>query len=227
MYILDVPSDYDTNQPYRLFFTWHWLGGSATDVVNGGYYGLKAKSNGTAVFVSPDGLEGGGTGGVSGKGWWNTDGEDVRFLEVMLDHFFENLCIDQGRIFSTGFSFGGMMSNTVGCEKSDVFRAIAPMSGSMMGGCRSTDAVPVAFFGAHGDVDDFVSTQSGRDARDVFVARNHCQDQTQPAGDSYPDYCVEYQGCDEGYPVFWCEFSGGHGLWSGAADPLWNFFSMF
>jgi hypothetical protein len=37
------------------------------------------------------------------------------------------------RRFSTGFSYGGMMSFAIGCEMSDVFRAIAPMSGSLDG----------------------------------------------------------------------------------------------
>jgi poly(3-hydroxybutyrate) depolymerase len=37
-----------------------------------------------------------------GKGWYNTGGGDMKFLEAMLDHFNQNACIDQGRIFSTG-----------------------------------------------------------------------------------------------------------------------------
>jgi hypothetical protein len=30
-----------------------------------------------------------------------------------------------------------------------------------------------------------------------------------------------------GYPVTWCEFSGGHMPWSPAPDALWAFFSQF
>ncbi len=190
---------------------------------NQGYYGLKALSGETAVFVSPDGLMG-SAAGIDGKGWYNTGSEEVAFLRAMLDCFNENLCNDQGWIFSTGFSFGGIFSNTIGCEMSDMFRAIALMSGSLMGDCNAADAVPIAFFGAHGASDTFVSTQSGRDARDVFVARNHCQDQTKPIE---PSYCVEYQGCDEGYPVFWCEWDGAHAPWPDAAGPLWGFFEQY
>ena len=32
-YILDIPSNYDRNRPYRLIFGLHWLNGSANDVV--------------------------------------------------------------------------------------------------------------------------------------------------------------------------------------------------
>jgi poly(3-hydroxybutyrate) depolymerase len=223
-YILDVPASYDTNHQYRLVFTWHPLGGSATQVVNGGYYGLKAISDETAIFVSPDGLVG-MAAGIEGQGWYNTGGGDMAFLRAMLDHFNQNACIDQGRIFSTGFSFGGMMSNAIGCELADVFRAIAPMSGNLQGsGCNDTSDHPVAYLGIHGDNDTFVTTESGRVARDLFVARNHCQTETEP---SDPSICVAYTGCDEGYPVRWCEFSGGHTPWSDAAQPVWDFFSQF
>jgi len=223
-YILDVPAAYDTNHPYRLVFTWHWLGGSATAVVDQGYYGLKALAGDTAIFVSPDGLEG-SAAGVDGQGWYNTNGGDIKFLRAMLDHFNQNACIDQGRIFSTGFSFGGMMSNAIGCELADVFRAIAPMSGNLMGsGCQQTTDHPIAYLGIHGDDDTFVTTESGRAARDVFVARNHCQSATEP---SEPSVCVAYTGCDDGYPVSWCEWSGAHSPWPDAAEPIWTFFEQF
>jgi len=205
-------------------FTWHWLGGNATDVVSQGYYGLKALADETAIFVSPDGLLG-SAAGVDGKGWYNTGGGDMKFLEAMLDHFNQNACIDQGRIFSTGFSFGGMMSNAIGCEKADVFRAIAPMSGNLQGsGCNQTSDHPIAYLGIHGDDDTFVTTDTGRAARDVFVARNHCQTETEP---STPAVCVSYTGCDEGYPVSWCEWAGGHTPWPDAAEPIWTFFDQF
>jgi poly(3-hydroxybutyrate) depolymerase len=224
-YVLDVPSDYDANQPYRLVFVWHPLGGSASQVVNGGYDGLESLSNGSAIFVAPNGLEGQTPTGISGRGWYNVDGDDMAFLQAMLDHFNENLCIDQARIFSTGFSFGGMMSYAIGCEYADVFRAIAPASGNLIGsGCNEATDHPIAVFGIHGDSDDFVNTADGRTARDVFVERNHCQDQTQPTD---PSPCVAYQGCDEGYPVFWCEFSGAHAPWSQAPGAIWDFFSQY
>lgn len=223
-YILDVPASYDTNHSYRLVFTWHPLGGTATQVVNGGYYGLKALADETAIFVSPEGLVG-MAAGIEGQGWYNTGGGDIEFLRAMLDHFNQNACIDQGRIFSTGFSFGGMMSNAIGCELADVFRAIAPMSGNLQGsGCNDISDHPIAYLGIHGDNDTFVTTDSGRTARDLFVARNHCQTQTEP---SEPSICVAYTGCDEGYPVHWCEWSGAHAPWPDAAEPIWNFFTQF
>ncbi|WP_437759888.1 alpha/beta hydrolase family esterase [Sorangium sp. So ce1389] len=216
-YILAVPDDYDSSHAYRLIFAWHPLGGSAEQVATGfggGYYGLQSRAGGSAIFVSPEGLE---------QGWANTGGRDIEFLRAMLDRLRAELCIDEDRIFSTGFSYGGMMSYAIGCAMGDVFRAIAPMSGALYSGCEDGDN-PVAMWGAHGDADDVVPVENGRTARDVFLERNHCDQQTTPV---QPDPCVSYEGCDAGYPVVWCEFSGGHTPASDSGESIWSFFSQF
>ncbi len=222
-YILKVPDDYDPTHPYPFIFVWHPLGGSADQVVRGNYDGLEPLSDGTAILVAPDGLMG-TVGEIEGKGWYNEGGNDLLFLDQMLELFKGGLCLDENRFFSTGFSFGGMMSYTVGCQYSDEFRAIAPASGSMMGGCNQSSARPIAVFGIHGASDTFVATSGGRDARDVFLERNNCGTETVAVD---PSPCVEYQGCDEGYPVYWCEFAGEHQPWSEAPEAIWNFFSQF
>jgi poly(3-hydroxybutyrate) depolymerase len=223
-YVLDVPSSYDTNHPYRLIFAWHWVGVSAEDVVGGEpgeygglgpYYGLKALADDSAIFVAPEGID---------SGWLNDDDRDVDFARGMLEQLNDNLCIDQDRIFSTGFSYGAMMSIAVGCELGDVFRAIAPMSGSTLSGCNLMKDDPLAFWGAHGAGDEDVTPEEGRAARDIFVERNHCQGQTEPTD---PSPCVAFEGCDAGHPVHWCEFDDDHTQWSGAPEPLWRFFAGF
>ncbi len=220
-YVLDVPTDYDPNNLYRLVFVWHPLGGSASQVVGGGYNGLKSLSEGTAIFVAPDGLDGANEM-VSGKGWWNAGGGDMKLFTTMLDRFNAELCIDQERIFSTGFSFGGMMSYTVGYQF-DVFRAIAPCSGNLTVIPREdNNDAPLPIMAFHGDNDTFVTTSGGRDAFDMYHARNHCGMQTMPVD---PSPCIEYQDCDE--PTIWCEFPGGHEPWSQEAQAIWKFFSQF
>jgi polyhydroxybutyrate depolymerase len=220
-WVLDVPTSYDTNKKYRLVFVWHPLGGSASQVVNGGYNGLKSLSEGSAIFVTADGLNG-GNGEASGPGWWNANGGDMKLLTAMLAKINANLCIDSERIFSTGFSFGGMMSYTVGYEF-DVFRAIAPCSGDLQvipHEDKNTAPLPIMAF--HGDKDDFVTTARGRAARDKYLARNKCGTMTTPAA---PSPCVEYQGCSA--PTFWCEFPGGHNTWSEQPKAIWKFFAQF
>jgi len=225
-YVLNLPANYDQNRAYRLIFTWHWRGGNANDVVTssagtGPYYGLESRAGGSAIFVSPEGLGDNGT-----SGWENPQGRDITFLRDMLTYFNANLCIDQQRIFSTGFSYGGMMSIAVGCALGNVFRAIAPMSGAEYSGCVS-GTNPVAFWGAHGTAngaDGVVAIADGRAARDEFLSRNGCGTTTSSVS---PSPCVTYQGCRAGYPVTWCEFNGGHSPWSPSSQAVWDFFAQF
>src|SRR3569832_1407825 len=232
-YILSVPSNYDANHPYVLIFAWHPWGGSAMQVAgtgSSGYYGLKGTSNNQAILVAPEGLDFGG----NGLGWGNTNGEDIAFLNAMLALFKSQMCIDQSRIFSAGFSFGGMMSNAVGCA--GLARAIAPMAGnSTVSGCLA-GTQPVAYMGFHGTHDSVVDISGGRTARDVFVKRNGCSGDTTPASPSWcdgidakyqPCTCVDYQGCMPGYPVTWCEYNADHQAAPNSGPTLWKFFTQF
>ncbi len=226
-YILYIPSNYDPGRPYKLIFGFHWLGGSASDVasgtiIGGPYYGLESRSAGSAILVAPDGLP--DPNQNDDKGWPNTNGQDVAFVKAMLQLFESNLCIDQSRIFSTGFSYGGIFSLTLGCQMSNVFRAIAPESGEFFGSCTASGAGPVAVWQAQGDSDTTVPPANAQSANNYFVTQNHCSTQTTPVS---PSPCVAYQGCDTGYPVTWCEFSGGHMPWTQAPDPVWAFFNQF
>jgi poly(3-hydroxybutyrate) depolymerase len=220
-WMLDVPTNYDTNKPYKMIFVWHPLGGSGSQVVSGGYNGLKSLSNGTAIFATADGLQGSNSE-TSGVGWWNKNGGDMKLFKAMLDKINAGLCVDQERIFSTGFSFGGMMSYTLPFEF-DVFRAVAPCSGKT--GVIPYDEKftgPVAIMAFHGDNDTFVATNLGKAFFDKFAARNKCGTQTQAVS---PNGCNQYQGCS--VPSTWCLFKGGHETWSEEPAAIWKFFSSF
>jgi poly(3-hydroxybutyrate) depolymerase len=218
-YIVKIPSGYDPSHAYRLIFTWHYLGGSAAGIAGGfggGYYGLESRSAGSAIFVSPEGID---------AAWPNTGGRDVAFGRAMVDWMRENYCIDNDRIFSTGFSYGGIMSNTAGCAMGDIFRAIAPMAGSgprSFGGGGCMGEVAAIIF--HGQSDNVVSFASGQGSRDHWVEANGCDSTTTPGS---PSQCVEYNGCNDGYPVIWCEYPGGHTQPSIGADATWAFFEQF
>jgi poly(3-hydroxybutyrate) depolymerase len=212
-YILELPADYDATNPYRLVFTWHPGGGSAQGTANN-FYGLQSLAADTAIFVSPEGIN---------QGWANTGGRDIAFLDAMLERFNGELCIDQSRVFSTGFSYGGMMSFAVGCGRADVFRAIAPQAGATYSGCADGDT-PIAMLGFHGTTDTVVPLANGIAARNIIAERNGCQ-ATEAAAPA--NGCIEFEGCSEGHSVTWCEFNGGHMPAPQAAPRIWDFFSQF
>jgi polyhydroxybutyrate depolymerase len=223
-YILKIPDNYDTNHAYKLIFGFHARGGNATQVAgsaNNDYYGLYSRAGGSAIFVSPEGLD---------AGWRNAEGRDINFVKAMLAQFSAKLCIDQRRIFSAGFSFGGMMSDAIGCAMADVFRAIAPMAGGLpnaehpYSGCDQVNMHPIAVWMSHGDNDLVVPLMDGKAALDLFVKRSGCQQQTMPV---MPSPCVAYQGCMPDYPIHFCQFQGGHQPPSFAPAAIWAFFNQF
>jgi poly(3-hydroxybutyrate) depolymerase len=227
-YIVKIPADYDASKPYKLVFAWHGLMGTAMQVAQGfggsGFYGLESRAMGSAIFVAGQGLDTMTSVG-NGAGWANTGGQDVAFTKAMVEWMKSKYCIDEKRIFSVGMSYGGIMSNTVGCQMGDVFRAIAPMSGSGPGyGGRANCVGQVAVWMSHGDNDTVVPTKSGEASRDYWKMANHCQDATDMVG---PGTCVAYQGCDDGFPMNWCLFSGGHTVPMFASEAIWAFFSQF
>lgn len=219
-FIVEIPDVYDANKPYQLIFAWHGLGGTGARIASGGFYGLRQRAMGSAIFVAAQGLDTSNQVG-SGPGWDNMGGRDVAFTRAMLEYLRTSYCIDNARIFSTGMSYGGIMSNTVGCALGDDFRAIAPMSGSgPRGGCTGQ----VAAWISHGNQDTVVAYASGERSRDYWVMSNMCQTTSQPVG---TNGCVAYDGCADGHPVIWCEFTGGHTVPPFASADIWAFFSQF
>jgi poly(3-hydroxybutyrate) depolymerase len=196
-----------------------------------GYFGLESASGGQAILVAPEGQDYQG----NGLGWGNEGGEDIDFLHAMLDRFGAELCIDQNRIFSTGFSFGAMFSFTLACSQGSMMRAIAPQAGNATtsGPCEdgTRSVATMAFIG----VDDTL-LNGHRQAVDIFVERNGCSTEAVTLESSWcdgldanyePCACVEYPNCDEGYPVIACEYQAGHIFAPNSGATLWNFFSQF
>lgn len=214
-YILKVPDGYDPNHPYRLIFGFHGAQYNDDWVADGGapltgpFFGLESEANGGAIFVAPQ---------ASGT----FSSQDLPFVDAMVAQFEAQLCVDKSRVYSVGFSMGAIMTITLACNRSDVFRAVAPMSGELPTPCPT--GTHIAYWASHGSNDTTISPTLGQAARDEFVKRNHCGSQT-----SSPDAnnCVTYQGCDAGYPVVWCTFSGKHEPAPFAGPAIWQFLSVF
>ncbi|OPG09246.1 lectin [Microbispora sp. GKU 823] len=239
-YILRIPDNYNNTTPYRLIFGFHWNGGTANDVDSGGtsgypwsYYGLRALSNNTAIFVAPQGVN---------NGWANSGGEDITFVDDMIRRIEADLCVDTTQRFAMGFSYGGGMSYALACARSTVFRAVAVYSGAQLSGC-SGGTQPIAYIGLHGLRDPVLNISLGRGLRDTFVRNNGCtpQNPPEPAQGSLTHIVTYYSGCRAGYPVAWAAFDAGHtpnpvdGK-SGDLEPgenswtrpvVWNFFAQF
>lgn len=186
---------------------------------NRAFYGLKALLPDT-IFVAGQGL--GTDADPADTGWPNTEGRDIAMVRALVAHLGATYCVDQKRLMSTGMSYGGIMSNAIGCQMSDVFRAIAPIAGAYFGNRSAMcNTHPIAYWGTHGTADEQVTYANGEAARDRFLATAHCGTTTQP---TEPSPCVAYEGCDAGYPVHWCSHTGGHTIPSFSAAAIAAFF---
>lgn len=221
-YILKLPATYDVTKPtaYPLFVLLHGRMFSAQAVVDGmqpsmtgPYYGLEAASGGRAILVAAQALS---------TSWTNENGRDVAYLNAMISRFKTTLCIDENRVFGVGFSMGAIMTLTAGCDASNGFRAIAPMSASLPSTCSGAGK-PLAYWGSHGTNDPTIDIRQGEAVRDSFIKQNGCKSTSTPddrAG------CVSYDGCAAGAPVTWCTFEGVHEPPTFAGEAIWKFTSQ-
>jgi hypothetical protein len=208
-HVLFVPNGYDPKKPIPLIFAWHSSGASGTE--SRGYYKLEAATGDGAIITYPNGLNGG----------WDlaAEGVDVKFFDALLESISKDYCVDQSRLYSTGYSFGGMMSFTLACSRGAKLRGFAPMAGSFRGGGSTGCATAVPGWIAHATNDNLVSYSSGQAARDVWIKTNGCSATTTPTS---PSPCVAYT-CTKA-PLHWCSHTQGHEWPNFASKGLWTFF---
>jgi poly(3-hydroxybutyrate) depolymerase len=226
-YILKVPDDYKADNPYRLIVAYHWLNGTAQNVASENYYGLWSLSEGSTIFVAPQGQNNAwrDTGSSKSEG-----GVDIDFTKALVTDLKSKLCIDNARVFAEGFSMGGSMSYAAACAMGDVFRAIAAHSGGPMSGCVQHDT-PVAYFMTHGTTDNVCTYPDfGVPQIEDFAEVNGCTPRQMPTPSGNMQACADYEGCMTGYPARACIFVGGHqwnpsGNW--VSGETWKFLSQF
>lgn len=140
-----APKDLATNRP--LFISMHGMSG------DGAMQKMMAKVEAIAdtakfLLVYPNGLE---------KKWDVSGNTDIDFLLKIIDSAASRYGIDRGRVYTSGFSMGGMMSYHMACKQPGKVAAIGPVAGYALGGqynCAKTRPVPIIHI--HGDLDTVV-----------------------------------------------------------------------
>lgn len=220
-YILVVPEGYGETA-YPLVFAWHGRGGDSSGARL--YFNVEESAANQAIFVYPDGLP---LPDMDNQTGWDltAEGEDVALFDAILAQVGSSLCVDASRVFSTGHSFGGFMSNALGCFRGGTVRAIAPVAG---GGPFGVCTGQVAAWLAHGTLDEVVPYELGEGSRDHWTAANGCEPDF---ASTDPSPCVAYTGCDDGFPVHWCSHEIpdflGHTWPAWAGKAIWSFFAQF
>jgi len=247
MYYIRLPDDYDPNHPYALWFTIHCMNGSAENVAHSEpdtraryeYLGMwrcanPASGKGTTIFCAPEGI----------SSAWGQGQKDLEFFRAMIRKFEDELCIDKSRIFASGFSMGGSMSYALACAMPDTMRAVAMHEGGSMSGCDASHRGPVPMFITIGTEDSWpnmgipqLADLAKRDGCTTLDIPSKVPSVINPPDIMHP-VCVDYQGCNTGYPCRACVFKGPHigspgtqgsygknDTW--APDSTWSFMKHF
>lgn len=234
---LDLPENYDKNKPYRLVFGMHCMGGSAQNVAkNEHYYGYRDQKGAkeSTIFVAPHGY-------TDNMPWRCGDNKDHLFFDELLTHLNENLCVDTSRVFSSGFSFGAMYSNSLAQVFQHRLRAVVVFAtADQVIYIPKNSGKPIAWMGTVGLSDNTCPPSMGRSARDRILKNNGPEGSVDCTGEKATEFsgggnhvCYDYKTVDPRFPVKWCTFSGGHQwdmrengkLW--ASDIGWEFITQF
>lgn len=249
-YIEYTPASYTGSSAVPLLLALHGWNDQNTNFALAGFQILGELENFITVYPQ-------GATGVIGTGWnagvqyynipINGNIDDVGFIDALIDTLVTEYNIDQTRIYVTGFSLGGFMTNRLACELSHRIAAVVSVAGTrgnMISNCTPWRQVP--FCHIHGNQDDVVLYSGnifGMDPPqlvDWWVLFNQCN--PAPAVTQMPDLAqdsitvthYEYSGGAGGSKVeFYMADGAGHDwLYQPVNDVsytvlIWNFLKNF
>lgn len=172
------------------------------------------------------------------------NGDDVAFIRAVVADVQSRTPIDPDRIYATGMSNGGGLTDQLACTAGDLFAAAAPVAGWYVPSVECGDDAVIPVMAFHGTA-DLVVPYSGMGPFFVAVeewaadwaVRNGCD--TEPTDERITDDVVKrsWSGCEADTHLFTIE-GGAHG-WPGsdvsilavsstdtisATDLIWDFF---
>ena len=258
-YLLYVPASVNWDEPVPLVFVFHGGAGNAESAVRMSGFNAVADRYGFLV-VYPN-----GTGRLSDDKLLTWNGgtccgyaqeknvDDVGFVRAIVADLQTLVTLDPHRIYATGLSNGGLLSQRLGCEASDVFAAIAPVAGTLnLPAC--SPAQPVSVIEFHGTDDQHIPYEGGygpeslvdvdfasvKDSVDFWISVNGCDSQRQT--DTFEDIQHEtWKDCAGTTSVELYTIVGGGHAWPGgergwpdadapprsisASELIWEFFA--
>lgn len=232
-YILYVPRSYNGSAHVPLMLDFHPLSSSAS---------YQRNNSGTAAVADREGVIVAYPQGINNA--WNIGPcctrertvDDVAFARAVVEQVSARACVDDRRVYATGFSNGGGMSYKLACDAADIFAAAAPAAFDMIEEMACTPSRPVSVF-AHRGRRDFIVPYNGGPSTPPTAYRldpitflgaegsfsrwgqlNNCSSTTRSIGNN----CSAYSNCDAGTEVVLCTANlGGHSGWD--ASQSWEF----
>jgi polyhydroxybutyrate depolymerase len=241
-YLLHVPASYNGADAVPLVLGFHGMTGNSAGMEAYSQLSVRAdQPDGGFIVVYPQGLI--APFGITHFNNWqrpSPEPDDVGFVAQLLDTLESQLCIDTGRVYSTGFSNGAMMSTRLACSLSSRIAAVGLVSGAyyppMWEGtteaCPDTRPVPVIAF--HGTADTVIPFGGGglwarlpidndtpdEDVMADWAAHDSCTSGRQESDLGSGVQLVQYDSCGGGAAVRLYIIDGGRHAWPGAPGAV-------
>jgi polyhydroxybutyrate depolymerase len=242
-YLVHVPSQYDGATAVPLLLDFHGLGSDASQ--QRAISGMTRISDREGfLLVHPDGIDNAWNAGIC----CSLGTDDVGFVRAVVAAVSSQANVDASRVYATGLSNGGAMSQRLACDGADLFAAAAPMAFPVpfrpLSQCHPVRPMPVLTFMGLTDVlvrydgPSFPSAPATLDFwHDVNACEGTAPDAAVVQGDSR---CETFTDCANGVEAGLCSitarsFGGtpidGHVLYLNddfvLAEVAWSFLSRF
>ncbi len=240
-FCLHVPQDYQADTSFPLIVNFHGYGSNSLEEEKLTGMSVKADTAGFIV-VYPDGLNNAWNDGPGANGK-----ADLQFIRDLISYIESQYNIDPKRIYATGISNGGGMTNRLGCDMADLIAAIAPDSGAynLWENCSPSRPMPVLAF--HGLNDNVVPYEGGNqrimeppieDWAASWARRNGCSSTPETTNPEEDVTVRTWSNCqDHADVILYALANHGHS-WPGsltmpksitsqavnATDVIWDFF---
>jgi|SRR5690625_177792 len=232
-YILHVPSNYDGSQEVPLLLDFHALSSSADGQRNSSGTANVAERE-TFIVAYPQGIDNA----------WNIGPcctrsravDDVAFARAIVAETVAQGCIDERRVYATGYSNGGGLSYKLACDAADVFAAVAPAAFDLIEEMSCQPSRPISVFADRGRLDFIVPYRGGASnpptpyrldtihflgavgTLNAWGELNACPGAPRDLGNG----CQGWTNCADGTETVLCTSRlGSHSAWD--ATESWNF----
>lgn len=240
-FFVRVPVDYDPNKAYRVVYIYQGCSANANEGNTATYPLFNEAQGGTeqAIYVAvslppnhPNNNCYDNRAGVDSQEW--------EAFQMFHDKVESTYCVDNNRIFQSGYSSGGWVANMFSCYFGGIpsparkflgkyaLRGRAATSGGLIPDNMPDCNGPVSALYLH-DAGDTTNLIAGSKlGLDNTLMQNKCTGSQTSPWPGMSDVCVQYTDCPKEYPVVFCTTNGqGHNDQSNRAIPGFKkFFDM-
>lgn len=231
-----IPKDLPPSRPL-VFYLSGCCASYKLSLTSSGYNSLADTAKVVVCYPSPLNTP----GQYNNQDWDVGSDRDLVFILALIDTAVARYAIDRSRVYATGMSMGGFMSNYLGCSYPDVFAAIAPSAGCNLSfkresrDCKTSRPVPGLHM--HGTNDQVILYSDGVKSVASWVKLNGCPETPRVTNNYKGSKSVkmEYYGpCADSSEVVFLSAEGMGHTWMAmssegvsAASEGWNFMKKF